>query len=705
VPPPVTVSPNAGIEYGRWSGGILKQSWTAPVGIPPGIGDSEANLPRWGYAPEGYLDSLNQTLTGSFSYTLDGSTTPADSVSGLTGTVSNASFTADFGTSTWGASVAVTMGAETWTASTTSLLFSGNNGSASVDPSGPGNMIVTKASCSAGCFLGGSIDWGFTGQNYRGVLLGYNIYELPSATPSDNYLADIGGTVAFTNNGATTIVPGGLAVPTGNIWVYDTNTGLILTPATHVSIGTGGLLTGYSVDYGVGYSLNASTSTGTTGSVVNAGDPATGIVLGSWDSGSTTYVFSQPLGDVLASGQLHWAVGPQATPLYLPQALTGTLTYSLDGATAPTNHLGVAGALNTASLLVDFDKQTVDVGLDVTVNTHNWVGTAAGMRLDGQRFDSADAVTPMTVTVDPAGAAVTGNGQINGSLMGEGVIGAAVSYAMNAVLGTGPEAVNGVAAFSAPAQNTAAPYRIVGVAGHALGSGTEPFNFVNGEFNADSRVTFDGSGNATVFDSSTSGPTGTTVTVADVANTLLEANTDPTTGISWGRWAGGAIDVTDRASGTSTRFPNPGSLHWIAGPTMTAPVALPTSGTFAYTHVGGTTPTDQAGLTGTLNSATLTANFTAMTVDAQVNATVSGTTLDGLAQGMAIMPRGHFGTETGTMTVNCTGCTGTPVTAGAMGGAFTGPTGAGAALIYQLTTTSDAAGSPLAISGAAAFKR
>jgi len=243
------------------------------------------------------------------------------------------------------------------------------------------------------------------------------------------------------------------------------------------------------------------------------------------------------------------------------------------------------------------------------------------------------------------------------------------------------------------------------VAGHAMGSGTEPSNFVNGEFNAASRVSFDGFGNLTQFDSSTSGPTGASVAVADVANTLPEVGSDPTTGISWGRWAGGAIDVTDRATGSPTRFPNPGSLHWIAGPVMTGPVALPTSGTFAYTHVGGTTPTDQAGATGTLNSATLTANFTAMTVDAQVKATVGATTLDGLAQGMAIMPRGHFGTETGTMTVNCTGCTGTPVTAGAMGGAFTGPIGAGAALIYQLTTTSDAAGSPLAISGAAAFKR
>jgi hypothetical protein len=630
-------------------------------------------------------------------------------VTGQTGALNSGktTFTADFTASTWGANVELTLGAETWTANAASVGFSGNRGSAFSTPGGQfNNLTVTKASCTAGCLLGGSIDWGFTGQNYRGVLLGYNIYEEQSSAPGRR-LADIGGTLAFTNNGATTIYTGGIALATGNSWVVDTNGVLTLTPTSRVTTGSGGMLTGYSLDSGTGFYFNVSTSSGTAGTVINAPDTATGIVLGTWDSGSTTYAYGEPLGDILGSGQLHWALGPEASPLYLPQVLTGTLTYALDAATAPTNQLGVAGTLNTASLSVDFNKQTVGVGLDLTVNTHNWVASATGMRLDGRRFDSFDAVTPMTVTVDPAGANVSGNGEISGSLTGLGLNGAAVSYAMEAALATGLEAVNGVVAFSATAQDTAAPYRVVGAAGHTLGGGTEPSNFVNGEYNAASRVTFDALAppNLTAFDSSASGLSGSqAVTVAQVGATLTEAGTDPTTGISWGRWAGGALDVTDRATGGSTRFSNPGSLHWIAGPEMTGPVVLPTSGTFAYTFVGGTTPTDQAGGTGNLNSATLTANFTAMTVDARVNATVAGTTLDGLAQGMAIMPRGHFGTETGTMTVTCTGTCGT-ATAGAMGGAFTGATGNGAALLYHMTATGGALAAPVGISGTAAFKR
>jgi hypothetical protein len=64
---------------------------------------------------------------------------------------------------------------------------------------------------------------------------------------------------------------------------------------------------------------------------------------------------------------------------------------------------------------------------------------------------------------------------------------------------------------------------------------------------------------------------------------------------------------------------------------------------------GADTPTAQSGALGTLNSETLTANSTAMKVDARVNATVSGTALDGLAQGMAIMPRGEFGSDSTTI--------------------------------------------------------
>jgi len=702
----------AGIEYGRWSGGTLEQSWAAPIGASPAPGEGFVNLPRWGYAPEGYLEPTYlpggaTPLTGTFNYVYDSSTTPIDQVTGQGATLNaaNTTFLVDFGASTWDANVELTLGADTWTATATNQTLAGNTGSASADPGGQfNNLTVTKGTCST-CLVGGSLDWGFTGQNYRGLLLLYNVYEQNPSGGQD--LADIGGTVAFTRNDVSNpVITDGTPAPTGNVWVVDTNSGLVLVPTGQVFTGSGGLLTGYNLDAGGGYYLHTTTSAGTTGTVINANDPLTGIVLGTWDSGATSYVYGQPLG----TGQFHWALGPEVSPLYLPQVLTGSLTYTLDAWTPPTNQAGSAGSVSSANLTANFTSQTVGLDLSLAgVGGHDWTASAPDMRLDGRRFDSHSAVTPMTVTMDPLTTPVTGSGEFAGSLTGAGVNGAAVSYAFSALPAAAPmESVNGVLAFSATAQDTAAPYRIVGATGSNLGAGTDPSSYVNGEFNAGTRVTFDAATppNISAFDSSVSGTSGSlAVTLTPgTLTTLTDAGTDPTTGISWGRWSGDVVVVTDRATGALlSRVPNPGSLHWIAGPEMTGPVALPTSGVFAYTKVGNTSPTDSLGNVGTLNSATFSANFTAMTVDAHVNATVAGTTLDGLAQGMAIMPRGHFGTETGTMTVNCTGTCGT-ASAGAMGGAFTGPTGNGAALLYHMNTTGGLP-APVEISGAAAFSR
>ncbi|HXU93661.1 MAG TPA: hypothetical protein VFP33_08395, partial [Gallionella sp.] len=169
--------------------------------------------------------------------------------------------------------------------------------------------------------------------------------------------------------------------------------------------------------------------------------------------------------------------------------------------------------------------------------------------------------------------------------------------------------------------------------------------------------------------------------------------TDPVSGISWGRWVGGALTVTDRISNTTSTLANSNSSHWIAGPVMTGPVSLPVSGTYNYTWAGGTAPTDSLGNVGTLNSASLTANFTAQTVNIGVDVTTAGVgNLVASGMNIPIEQKSFFGaatanslnggTNVGSLTVTCTGGCGGAVVSGNVGGVFTGPGGIGAGMVY-----------------------
>lgn len=190
-----------------------------------------------------------------------------------------------------------------------------------------------------------------------------------------------------------------------------------------------------------------------------------------------------------------------------------------------------------------------------------------------------------------------------------------------------------------------------------------------------------------------------------------DSGRDPVTGIAWGRYAGGAIAITDRISGSPAGTLNvtSQSFHLITVPVQSGPTVLPTSGTANYTLVGNTNPTDNLGHVGTLGSASLSADFTNQKVSAAVSATVLGNTWAASASNMPILGGTGFtatkttiGTTTPaplTVTVNGIG-TGT---AGQIIGAFTGTTGQGAMMGYSLNQGGFAAGTT--VSGVAAFRR
>jgi hypothetical protein len=196
--------------------------------------------------------------------------------------------------------------------------------------------------------------------------------------------------------------------------------------------------------------------------------------------------------------------------------------------------------------------------------------------------------------------------------------------------------------------------------------------------------------------------------------TLLESGYDVTTGIRWGRYGGGTIGVNDRISGASlgTLDATTQNVHFIMTTVQSGPTVLPISGTFNYTFAGGTTPTDSKGNVGTAltaANASLTANFSAQTVDASLsNLTVGGNTWGASATGMPIVGNVAQAEKkpggSGNLTVTSTLGTNT---AGSLAAAFTGQTGNGAGMLYSLNHGGNSVTNPAAVtvSGVAVFRR
>ncbi len=156
--------------------------------------------------------------------------------------------------------------------------------------------------------------------------------------------------------------------------------------------------------------------------------------------------------------------------------------------------------------------------------------------------------------------------------------------------------------------------------------------------------------------------------------------------IDWGRWTPG-YTVTPYGS---PGFPV-GDFQYIFSTNIT-PASFPTSGALTgaitYNYVGGTAPTDSFGNAATLNSATLSVNFTSQVVNMSVNVSTSGGgTLSGAGVGSIPMGSSAFSIS--------------PASGDALVayGQLVGPTAGGAITSYQISN-----GMVSAI-GTAAFKR
>ncbi len=693
---PTQATAPGGIQYGSWTN-VSTPTWSDSYPFGPGNGMSGST---WIYGPTAFWSAT--PMAGVVNYALDGRTTPTDYWNGGTGVLNSAALSADFTNMTVSLALNLTFGANTYGSDTAGMIMSAASSSGSFW----GSSIVTQngvacTSCS------GSVQGAFSAQDFAGAMAQYIIW--------DGLGSQIEGVAAFTRNAVMTPVTpvAGYNVYARNGWWGN------VTAVTN----TGGVLTGYATGQtSQSVSCVAGGCTGAAATDVSN----TGIRFGSWDQGTMYWSGSG------TAGPQHWITGPVAGPVYLPEVLLGTATYAMTGASPVTDMTAVNGpvngTLNSAALTVNFTQQTVAVSMAGAVGGNSFLvttpaggeatlsgnGNGSGMSTNSAFWFNVNcsgcinygSSGNVSVAVNGTATTVRG-GYVSGQLTGQGLTGAILSYQLmtsSPIVST----LQGVAALGLSANtpiNMATPYRMAvatmpSYTYQGTGAG------VIGGFNNSTRIALDGVGNLNKFDASNNG---LAQTYSIAGATAVERGMDPVSGISWGRWSGGTMSVLNRATvgvAPATQATPASGMHWLLGPSMTAAVDLPVSGTFNYVLAGGTTPTDQTGVTGVVQAATLSANFTAMTANVGLTVAMPTATITANATGMPISTSGFFNADSRYTvqqgvagTVNCTGAGCGVVSYAKVDGVLTGAGAIGAGVIYGLQTGT------MTVGGVAAFHR
>ncbi|MDD5385203.1 MAG: FecR family protein [Gallionella sp.] len=736
---------DSSIYLGRWQGGNINVTDLSPTATvaPFNVAMGPASV-HWlinANPPAGYV----QTLVGTTSYTLAGATRPTDAL-GNVGTLTLATLTADFTNQLVNMALGISFTNKTFSVNATGIQIIAENAW------GSGTVACTGAGCAQ---VYSAVLWGrLAGNQAASASLAYNLLGgtdlvqgaaafttatppivLPPSAPyvqTDRAVAyatlDFG---AIGNFGAGALISNNtfIAAPA------DMN-----APAVPSSANQPFLIDRYAGN-GPGSSITHTFSGTTTVGEAPTTIAATGIQFGRYDStqgqmvvAGTTYTNLTP-GTYSSGGAVksHWISGPAIDPVYLPEVLlTTNATYSLTGGTVPTTLTGATASLTSASLSVNFTQQLVSLNLGLTIGgAAAWTASTANAPLEVMYWNNAKAgfraQTPFpgpiplgwgTLTVACPTCSTGTFGTVTGQLTGSGLNGAILSYLLGDGIG---QTVAGVAAFTGTAQNTATSYRIAGLSGIDWTPPSTvslvPIPGTLGGYTNAGTVLTDGAGNVTQFNASQPFTNGSGITIGIGTATAAGLGTDPVSGISWGRWVGGALSKTDLATNVTTQHPNTAggvvgagaalSTHWVASPALAGPVTLPISGNYNYVLAGGTTPTDSLGNVGTLNGATLSANFTTQTVAVWVNVTTAGAgNLIASGSAIPIEQKSMFnastagavqGSNPGLLTVTGS-VAGTPQ--GHIGGAFAGAGGVGAAMIYGLV-----AGNGVIVNGVTAFHR
>ncbi|HET9578626.1 MAG TPA: FecR domain-containing protein [Usitatibacter sp.] len=461
----------------------------------------------------------------------------------------------------------------------------------------------------------------------------------------------------------------------------------------------GGNFAGYRAYAGSGSGITPVIRGGTLRDATSVVVDGQAISLGRWENASLGF-FGAGSGTQVP-GSIHWVMAPSGYPTYLAEVLTGTASYTLAASTSPTNQDNVAGTLASANLSVNFTNRTVNLGLNVTLPAQgstpagSWQLNADSIPLALNTFFGSTGDRVVITNGSGQSSRTNSNltGSFEGSLVGIGLSGAVLGYGISDRTASNAaqwQFITGAAAFAGPRQDPAAPYR----EGRVSDANGLLADFVRsyGTTDRPDEVALDAQGQVTAF-SAPYQRLGTHATYSIGTAQVVQSGFDPETGMVWGRWGNGVAQVA-RAGSTDQVFLNNGaSLHYIFAGTQSGPVALPLTGTATYDVIGSTSPTDINGHVGSLNSATLAANFTNRTVDASVNIGINGQTWTGSAANMPIYRDQYFSAYSGTpiaglpnpnpLTIGCTPNCGQGA-AGSFDGFFTGRTGQRAGLMYNL---------------------
>jgi len=159
------------------------------------------------------------------------------------------------------------------------------------------------------------------------------------------------------------------------------------------------------------------------------------------------------------------------------------------------------------------------------------------------------------------------------------------------------------------------------------------------------------------------------VSASTLSSSVIDETVPNSLNLHWGRWTSGTFT---EENGSTVTLSATNQFHYLYGPLTPAEVVSAKTGTFNMSLVGGTTPTNQLGQTGTL-STSLSINFTAQT------ATFGATTLtfpsDTWSFGssttssiMSVAGKGAYIDQTTTGTCSGSTCsTSTPATLGKTG--------------------------------------
>ncbi len=185
---------------------------------------------------------------------------------------------------------------------------------------------------------------------------------------------------------------------------------------------------------------------------------------------------------------------------------------------------------------------------------------------------------------------------------------------------------------------------------------------------------------------------------------LIDWGFDASTGINWGRWAKGSMQIKTQETVLNQSLEQQ-SQHFILGPLEFVRPTLPTTGSAHYRLIGNTHPTDNRNNTGILGGASLNVNFDQQSVNFSTELGIAGEIWKGVNTGIPLQPNAKFdsGLQVEVRDAQGNQNIGTGKVSGAL---MTGPNAAelnGAATTFHMQAPID--DQSVGVSGTAIFER